>query len=268
MLDFKPKKRLGQSFLVNRNIAKAEAVHGAGKIVIEMGPGLGVLTKELCKVAKKVIAVELDPDLYSRLGRELKSRKLKLINKDFFEATSEELELENAEIMIANIPYQLSSKTIEFLSSNSLPAVLCLQKEFVEHMLAKPGERSYSKLSVVAQLSFRLSKIMDVSRGNFNPVPKVDSSIVLIEPKRKIDKATLHILSALMEHKKKTVKNAIEDAAKELGISKGQAKMIAQKISNSSARVFKLSPESLLSLAEEIGRVIEESNKAPESVAE
>lgn len=268
MLDFKPKKSLGQSFLVNSSIAKAEAVHGAGKVVIEMGPGLGVLTKELCKVAKKVIAVELDSDLFSRLSRELRTSKLKLINKDFFKATSEELELGKADIMISNIPYHLSSKTIEFLSSTSLPAVLCLQKEFVEHMLAKPGSRSYSKLSVVSQLSFRLSKIMDVSKGNFNPVPKVDSSIVLIEPKRKIGKQAMRIISALMEHKKKTVKNAIEDSASELGISKEQARALASKLGNSSARVFKLSPESLLGLAEEIDRLIEESSKAPVSAQE
>src|SRR5690349_21760406 len=125
----RPIKSLGQNFLKNRDVAIAEAAHSYEKVVLEIGPGYGILTKELCKHAKRVIAVEKDANLYRFLTNEIKSKKLKLINKDFFKASDEELETEKIDIVIANIPYNLSSKVVEWLFTNSKQAVLCLQKE-------------------------------------------------------------------------------------------------------------------------------------------
>jgi len=126
--EHRPKKSLGQSFLINEHYAEIEAAHAAGKTVLEIGAGSGMLTGKLCEVAKKVIAVEIDATLYNELKRRIKADNLKLINGDFFSISAEDLELKHIDIVIANIPYSLSSKTIEFLSENNLQAVLCLQK--------------------------------------------------------------------------------------------------------------------------------------------
>ncbi len=250
------KKSLGQNFLINHEVAKAEAAHSAGKNVLEMGPGHGVLTAELCKSASRVVAVEKDSSLMPYLHSKLHSRKLVLINKDFFDANAEELMLADTDIMISNIPYSLSSKTIEWLSMNGMQAVLCLQKEFVEHMLAKPGTRKYSKLSVISSLFFSITKIMDVAKGNFRPVPKVDSSVIYIKPRSNV-KATpkeLLVLSALMQHKKKNVRSALADSHSLLNTDKRELAAIGNKLENGAEKVFRLKPEELLELSGEISR--------------
>ncbi len=245
--------RMGQVFLVNQHIAEVEAEHALGKTVLEIGPGQGILTKVLLKKAKKVIAVEKDPLLANSLGARIRSRKLYLINKDFLDTSEDELELSAIDIMISNIPYSLSGRIIEWLAEKQMQAVLCLQKEFVAHMLAKPDMREYSKLSVVTALSFRVTKIIDVPRGNFRPVPLVDSAVIYMKPLgSRIDKETMAVLNALMQHKKKTVRNAMMDSEEAFGKTKREMSRIMEKVSQSGRRAFKMNPQELLVLAKEL----------------
>jgi 16S rRNA (adenine1518-N6/adenine1519-N6)-dimethyltransferase len=245
-----PLKRLGQNFLINSRIAKTEANFGIDRNVVELGPGLGILTKELCKIAKHVTAVEKDKRLCEVLS-EIRSRKLELINDDFFNVNSKL----TADIMISNIPYNLSSKVLSWLGSVQMPAVLCLQREFVEHMTAKPGSRSYSRLSVFSYLQFKMSYIMDVPANDFYPMPRVGSALVYLKPKQTgITKGSYEVLALLMMHKKKTLKNALMDSAKLLGIEKDQLSSIAQTMPNRDKRPLHLSPEDLLSASDYISK--------------
>jgi len=128
-----------------------------------------------------------------------------------------------------------------------------MQKEFIEHMLAVSGSKKYSKLSVYAQLSFSMTKLMDVPRGNFRPMPKVNSALIYLKPKkREISEDGLLVIGMLMQHKKKELKNAIVDSAKQLGLSKEEAAKLASMLANKEKRVFKMSPDELLSTANEI----------------
>lgn len=250
---FRPIRALGQHFLVNRAVAEIEAEHARGKNVLELGSGYGVLTRELCKRAKRVIAVELDKNLFLMLKSTLKNKNLKLINKDFFEATSDELELESADLMVANVPYKLSSRVIDFLLEHRLQAVLCLQREFVQHMTAKPGTRNYSRLSVMFQLGFTHTKLVEVSRGSFRPMPNVDSIVIYIKPRgQSIGESERKIISAMMQHKKKTVKNALIDSCSHLEITSAWARALAESMGERESRVFKLSPEEILGVAKEV----------------
>lgn len=253
-------KKLGQNFLINREIARAEAVHGEGRNVIELGPGPGMLTSELCKKAKRVIAVEKDGRLFQLLKTTLKSRKLTLLNKDFFDTTNEDLMLDLDSIMISNIPYNLSSSVIEWLIENKIEAVLCLQKEFVDHMLAKEGTDKYSKLSVISRLSFSMTRIMKVGRGNFSPMPKVDSSIIYIKPKQTvIKKEDANMINLLMQHKKKTVKSSLVDSHSYLHVGKRTLSDIGSRIKGGDRRIFKMSPEEILETAREINSILKTS---------
>ncbi|MDE1869483.1 MAG: ribosomal RNA small subunit methyltransferase A [Candidatus Micrarchaeota archaeon] len=253
----RPIKSLGQNFLKNRDIAIAEAAHSHGKIVLEIGPGYGILTGELCRHAKKVIAIEKDANLYKFLQSEIKSRKLKLINKDFFKASDEEIETESIDIMIANIPYNLSSKVVEWLFSNSKQAVLCLQKEFVEHMRASCDTENYSRLSVMSELCFSMTKILDVSRGNFYPVPKVDSAVIYLKPRDvRISEREKMLIGLMMQHKNKTIRNALIDSHRYLKMKKPE---IAEKIKGLaliSERAYKLPPKKILEVAKSAGKVL------------
>jgi len=249
---FPPNKKLGQNFLISKRVAVAEAVHAYGKAVLEIGPGYGILTEELVKRAKHVIAIEKDHFLYSLLSTKLKRKNLELIEGDFLKVENS-LKTDDIDIVISNIPYNLSSKVIAWLASNKKEALLCMQKEFIEHMLALSGSKKYSKLSVYAQLSFSMTKLMDVPRGNFRPMPKVDSALIYLKPKkREISEDELLVIGMLMQHKKKELKNAIVDSAKQLGLSKEEVAKLASMLANKEKRVFKMSPDELLSTASEI----------------
>ncbi len=249
------KKRLGQVFLVNPAVAEAEAAHSYDKTVLEIGPGPGILTGALCKNAKRVIAVEKDSFMCTVLKHNVKSDRLKLINKDFFEATDDELEIDSVDILISNIPYNLSSKVIGWLGERKMQAVLCLQKEFVDHMLAVPDTRNYSKLSVYTSLMFKVTKIMNVAKGSFRPVPKVDSTVIYLKPKDvKIDKTALFMMGLIMQHKKKTVYNAILDSDSYIGMGRKELAKRCEKLGHRTDRVFKLAPEEILKVAVELNK--------------
>ncbi|MCL5433987.1 MAG: 16S rRNA (adenine(1518)-N(6)/adenine(1519)-N(6))-dimethyltransferase RsmA [Candidatus Marsarchaeota archaeon] len=246
-----PHKKLGQNFLINVNIAKEEANFAADKKVIEIGPGFGILTNELCKNASKVIAIEKDARLFDILSSNLKCKKLKLVNKDFFDV--EKSILKDYDIVIANIPYNLSSKIILWLSKNSMPALLCLQKEFVEHMLAKHGMHNYSKLSVVSSLYFKITKVFDVPASSFYPKPKVDSSVVLIKPiENNIRDDEINVISLLMMHKKKSLRNALADSSSQLNKQKNELRGIADSLNEKDTKIFTMSPNKILAISKEI----------------
>ena len=254
----KSKRRLGQVFLISEKVAEIEAAHADGKVVLEVGPGQGILTRAMCNVAKRVVAVEKDFRLYTILKHEIRAKNLTLINKDFLDATDSEIGLGKIDIMISNIPYYLSSSIIGWLSEKHMQAVLCLQKEFVEHMLASPDTRNYSKLSVMTSLLFRVTKIVGVPKGSFRPIPKVDSVVIYMKPIRDpLTKREAELIGLIMQHKKKTVRNAVIDSRAGLGMDKDELMGIAERIRNKDSRVFKLSPQEILSTARELDSLLE-----------
>lgn len=181
-------KSKGQHLLKNQMIIK-EIVNKANikpsEIVLEIGPGTGNLTMLLLEVAKQVVAVEVDPrmvaQLLKRVGISEYQHKLKLIQGDVLKST-----LPFFDLCVANIPYQISSPLIfKLLSHRPLfkCAVLLIQREFAMRLVAKPGSEFYCRLSVNVQLLARVDHLMKVSKKNFSPPPKVESSVVRIEPK-------------------------------------------------------------------------------------
>ena len=253
--ELRANKKLGQNFMVNEAIADSESEYALGRNAIEIGPGLGILTKKLCKKARKVLAVERDERLYNILKDDLKCKNAEIICGDFFKQNKKIFS--GYEIMVSNIPYNLSSKTISWLSDMHMEALLCIQKEFAEHMLAKPDTRKYSKLSVMSSLMFNIYQIMRVPRNNFYPVPNVDSMLVYLKPKSvEISSKAVEIIGLIMEHKKKTLRNAIIDSRKQLGITNEKAVEIAESVSNSENKVFKLNPDALAKHAEKIASML------------
>ncbi len=265
-----PKRSLGQNFLTDKATAILESEFGRGKGVIELGPGMGMLTEELCKTAKSVLAVEKDTRLYNYLKARLSSSNLILENKDFFGIGKEVAG--KYEILISNVPYNLSSKVLSWVIENRMEAVLCLQKEFVDHMLAKPGSSKYTNLSVFCSLFLSIEKIAKVPPSYFKPAPKVESEIIHIRPKAcNAGKEALRIAAYIMEHKKKRLKNAIMDSRKYLGMDRDALALIIGKLPNAESRPFKLRPEELLESAEYIDRRInsmDRKTRAPDQKGE
>jgi len=217
---FKPKDYLGQNFLVDE-IALSEIVEAANlkptDTVLEVGPGLGVLTEQLLAKAGNVIAVEKDPKLCGYLRRKFgKEKKLKLINDDILRFHLK-ANIPGEYKVVANIPYYLTSKLFRiFLESDYPPKlmVLMVQKEVGERVTANAGELSILGISV--QIYSDPEIIAHVSKESFWPVPEVDSVILRIEPKKKyVDikdkKLFFRIVKIAFSGKRKQIKNTIKE---------------------------------------------------------
>ena len=186
-VSFGMQKSKGQHLLKNPMIL-SEIINKSSikstDIVLEIGPGTGNLTMLLLEAAKKVIAIELDPrmvaQLTKRVGISPYQNKLQLIQGDVLKQ-----KLPFFDLCVANIPYQISSPIVfKLLSHRPLfrAAVLLIQREFAMRLIAKPGTEFYCRLSVNVQLLSKVEHIMKVSKKNFVPPPKVESSVVRIEP--------------------------------------------------------------------------------------
>ncbi|KAH7282712.1 hypothetical protein KP509_35G044700 [Ceratopteris richardii] len=181
------RKGKGQHLLKNAHIADS-IVEKAGvrntDTVLEIGPGTGNLTLKLLEVAQKVIAVEVDSRMVEELQRRVQltdyAHKLEVIRADIMR-----MELPKFDMCVANIPYKISSPlTFKLLgcTSNYRAAVMMLQREFARRLIASAGDPLFCRLSVNTQLLARVSILMEVSKANFSPPPKVDSTVVCITP--------------------------------------------------------------------------------------
>ncbi|KAJ8905805.1 hypothetical protein NDN08_002310 [Rhodosorus marinus] len=185
---FELKKTYGQHLLKNPLIVQTivdKAAIRSSDVVLEIGPGTGNLTLKLLDVCKKVIAVEYDPRMVVELQKRIQgldtSHKLNLIHSDFLK-----VETPKFDVCVANIPYQISSPLLMKLLAHRLHfryAVIMFQREFAMRLVAKPGDELYCRLSINTQLLAKVDHLLAVGKNNFRPPPKVDSSVVRIEPK-------------------------------------------------------------------------------------
>ncbi len=226
-LSIPPKKSLGQNFLTSsRVIDRIVSVipNRPNQSVLEIGPGMGAITEKLITLYDQVIAVEKDTRLYTylidRFTVPLEQKKLSLIHGDILEFDPEPLlKTSSSYVIIANIPYNITGFIFrKFLSGIHQPTdmVVLIQKEVATRILAKDNKHSLLSLSVHVYGVPKL--ITHVSRGNFNPSPRVDSSVIHIEQiskKRFVDdnheKIFFDLIHAGFSHKRKVaIKNFLD----------------------------------------------------------
>jgi len=179
---------LGQHILKNPLIVQAlvdkSALRGTDT-VLEIGPGTGNMTVKMLDKVKKVIACELDPRMVAELQKRVQGThfqsKLQMLVGDVIKT-----ELPFFDVCVANVPYQISSPLVFKLLLHRpffRCAVLMFQREFAQRLVAQPGDKLYCRLSINTQLLARVDHIMKVGKNNFRPPPKVESSVVRIEPR-------------------------------------------------------------------------------------
>lgn len=170
------RKRFGQNFLSSPEIAArivAAAGVRAGERVLEIGPGHGVLTRELLQSGAEVTAIELDRDLIAELRR----LPITLIEGDALR-----VELPAVDRVVANLPYNVGTAILLRLLPLGLPMVLMFQREVAERLIAQPGTRDYGSLSVFVQVRSRPVELLTLPPGAFRPSPKVHSTVVGFTP--------------------------------------------------------------------------------------
>jgi len=182
------KKEIGQHILKNpliiQNMVEKAAIRPTD-VVLEVGPGTGNMTVRLIEKAKRVVACEIDTRMVAELQKRVQGSpmqsKLHIMVGDVLKA-----DLPFFDLCVANIPYQISSPLIFKLLLHRpffKCAVLMVQREYAQRLVAQPGDKLYCRLSVNTQLLARVDHLMKVGKNNFKPPPKVESSVVRIEPR-------------------------------------------------------------------------------------
>jgi len=179
---------LGQHILKNPLIVQALVDKSALRstdTVLEIGPGTGNMTVKMLDRVKKVIACELDPRMVAELQKRVQGShhqpKLAMLVGDVIKT-----ELPFFDVCVANVPYQISSPLVFKLLLHRpffRCAVLMFQREFAQRLVAQPGDKLYCRLSINTQLLARVDHLMKVGKNNFRPPPKVESSVVRLEPR-------------------------------------------------------------------------------------
>ena len=191
----KAKKSLGQNFLIDKNILEkiVNTIQIKEKNILEVGPGTGNLTSYILKKEpKKVIVIEKDKNLAEKLEQNFID-KVTVINNDILEVDENSLLNEKFSVF-GNLPYNISteilSKWIINLNDNFWfdHLLLMFQKEVADRIIAKFNTSSYGRLSILANWKLKIVKICDIKPDSFSPKPKVDSSLLLLSPKKKIFK--------------------------------------------------------------------------------
>lgn len=206
-----PKKRLGQNFLIDRNVLNRIAdASGAGRglNVLEIGPGLGVVAREIADRGARVVCVEADRDLQPILETILSGEPgAEVVIQDFLKIDLPEFLRSRAEgrwIVVGNLPYYITSPIIGKLidAKEHISAMLIMvQREVAQRLAAKPSTGDYGALTVFVQYHCDIESVMRVSRNVFYPIPDVDSELVklTIRETPKADVVDEHLLFAIVK---------------------------------------------------------------------
>ncbi|MCP4181542.1 MAG: ribosomal RNA small subunit methyltransferase A [bacterium] len=215
-----PSKRLGQNFLIDENIVRfinRTAAPEKDQFILEIGPGLGVLTKYLLDSKADVTAIEFDSRLAEYLKKNINDKNFKIIHADACKVDYDSLtqDIGNYRI-ISNLPYSISTPLLaKLLEQNNLPEdmVFLLQKEAAQRFVAGPNNKTYGGISIRIQAAYDAKYIRTVSPSVFHPKPEVDSAIVKFTRKNKVpekrimDSLSILVKTAFSKRRKKLISN-------------------------------------------------------------
>ena len=238
MMRLLPKKSLGQNFLKDQSVVNL--IVNATKIdpddtIIEVGPGMGILTEQILKKKPKVFSViEKDERLIEILNQKFEN-KINIINEDMMKISYEKFVKKNT-IIFGNLPYNISTQILtkwikmKNLEKTCKKLVLMFQKEVADRIIAKFNTKSYGRLSIISNWKMKVDKITDIEPTSFYPIPKVRSSLLVFEPKKnfypiKDSKNLEHVTNVFFNQRRKMIKkplkflfNNFEQISKKLSI--------------------------------------------------
>ncbi|AQR66240.1 16S rRNA (adenine(1518)-N(6)/adenine(1519)-N(6))-dimethyltransferase [Aquaspirillum sp. LM1] len=224
-----PRKRFGQNFLQDPRTIEdiVDAVNPArDDLVVEIGPGLGAITRPLLARLNHLHVVEIDRDIIARLRRTFTATQLTIHEGDAlafdFAALGTPLKI------VGNLPYNISTPLLFHLASFGTQVTdmhFMLQKEVVDRMVAEPGTADYGRLSVMLQYRFYMERMLDVPPEAFDPPPKVDSAVVRMIPHPTLphqaqdEQQLAHIVQVAFAQRRKTLRNNLKGVLDDEGFA-------------------------------------------------
>ncbi len=252
-----PKKRLGQNFVVDDSLLQTMvscADVGPKDIVLEVGAGLGFLTRLLSSKAKRVMAVEID----HRLIPILKEQLPHLHNVALIEGDILTVSIPRFDKVVSTPPYSISSPLLFWLLEKSFKlAVLVFQEEFAARLAAAVSTKDYSRLTVATYYRADVELLDRVPRRCFYPPPDVDSTIVRLKPRLKPfrvrnEQAFFDLVQTVFTQRNKKLRNAILPILQRHGLARERAQALADTLTFHDKRVRELAPEDFGALTDEI----------------
>ena len=218
----KAKKSLGQNFLIDSDIINKINLSinaSSNDLIIEIGPGMGALTKFLKTKNANLICYEIDKDMQPYLNKFVDD-KTKIIYEDILKTNIEE-DIKNINFdklyIVGNLPYYITTSIIKFLISKNLPIdkmIFMVQDEVANRFTANEGSKDYGSISLYLKYYFNLEKLFKVSKYSFRPVPKVESAIIKLS--KRLNKPILNeekyfnLINDSFSMKRKTLKNNLK----------------------------------------------------------
>ena len=224
------KKKFGQNFLINEAIPRriAESLTYTDNVV-EIGPGIGTLTYELCAVCDSVTAVEIDTDLLPILDETLSEfDNVKILNADILKTDMSTL-LTGEYSVAANLPYYITTPVVMYLLESAIKPreiIIMVQREVADRLCAKAGDKEYGAITASVAWYGKAEKLFNVSAGSFMPAPKIDSTVMKITlhqspPYDVKNEAILHrVIRGAFAQRRKTLANSLSSEFSHLGKQK------------------------------------------------
>ena len=227
---FSFKKKFGQNFIVSQSVPEDIAAVAEGGCALEIGPGIGTLTRELCDVCEKVVAIEIDTTLIPLLETTVGDCKnLKVLFQDAMKTDIKKLceeEFGDKKVYVcANLPYYITTPVLMHLLESGVQfeaITVMVQKEVADRLCAKAGTSEYGAITVTCQRYGKVVKLFDVPKHCFYPVPGVDSAVVSIIPAEKEEiyckdeQLLTKVIRATFNQRRKTLVNALSAEIKHL----------------------------------------------------
>jgi len=271
-LHLTPRKRRGQTFLIDNNVRNkiiSFAQISEDDIVLEVGAGLGVLTEELVKHASKVIAYELDPTLFSHLTKRFEEyTNIELLNQDVLKAN-----LPPHDKVVSNLPFSATGELIEklFFRNGASPGILMIEKKLADRIFPSENYKDFSRLTVSVNAFMTPIEMFTISRNSFYPRPNIDIAMVKLAPKESLNPflATeegrdffLQFIRGIFPYKNKNMVNALQLFMKNSysrALQKDVLKTHLKEKGFSNQKLFQFSEAEFIDLAKMMQEILAQS---------
>jgi len=261
-LNLKPKKHLGQNFLIDKNISRkiiATSEVSREDIILEIGPGLGALTEQLVGKAQKIIAIEIDPKLSKFLSEKFSVyNKVEIINGDILE-----INLPKHSKVVSNIPYKITGPILEkvFFKQNPPSGVLTIEKSIGKRIFLSKAYKEFSRISVSLNAFMKPILKYNIPRKSFYPVPKIDLLLIKLIPNEDLHPFLsgnssitffLKFVAGIMPYKNKNLVNVLSfffKANKQISHSKEKILQILKKNNYENKKLFTFTNKEIIELS-------------------